>query len=215
MCSCLRSARCASLPTGRRGRGASPAPRPHSPLPAPTTLSFPLRRLRLTPSLLLRPPPSPSELTRAHPPTRCEHAVATWLSSYGIKQRNLGEETMAIMTSNFWTAMSLGRLAWACLSGFVTSAWPSLFANTLCCLLAGVGFAVPSHSLLWSSAMGIGLGVASSFPAVSQPPEIHDPHRNPRATPTRPPPRHPCTTPSPPRGITARPSPRAWAALRR
>ena len=29
---------------------------------------------------------------------------------------------MAIMTSNFWTAMSLGRLGWACFSGFVTSA---------------------------------------------------------------------------------------------
>ena len=33
----------------------------------------------------------------------CEHAVATWLSSFGIQQRQLGEETMAIMTSNFWT----------------------------------------------------------------------------------------------------------------
>ena len=37
----------------------------------------------------------------------CEHAAATWLSSFGIQQRHLGEETMAIMTSNFWTAMSL------------------------------------------------------------------------------------------------------------
>jgi hypothetical protein len=36
----------------------------------------------------------------------CEHASATWLSSFGIKYRMLGEETMAIMTSNFWTAMS-------------------------------------------------------------------------------------------------------------
>ncbi len=95
-----------------------------------------------------------------------EHATATWLPAFGIKQRGLGEETMAIMTSNFWTAMSLGRLAWACLSGVVTSAWPSLYMNTLCCILSGVLMAVPSNALLWSSAMGIGLGVASSFPAV-------------------------------------------------
>ena len=95
----------------------------------------------------------------------CEHAVATWLSSFGIQQRSLGEETMAIMTSNFWTAMSLGRIAWACFSGFVTSAWPALFLNTVCCVLSAGAMAIPSHALLWSSAMGIGLGVASSYPA--------------------------------------------------
>ena len=54
----------------------------------------------------------------------------------------------------------------ACLSGFITSAWPPIFANTACCVLAAAAMAVPSHALLWSSAMGIGLGVASSFPAV-------------------------------------------------
>lgn len=94
-----------------------------------------------------------------------EHAVATWLSSFGAHQRDLGEETMAIMTSNFWTAMALGRLGWAAFSGFVTSAWPSLFINTICCLGAGVLTFVPSKALLWSSAMGVGFGVASSFPA--------------------------------------------------
>jgi len=102
-----------------------------------------------------------------------EHATATWLPAFGIKHRGLGEETMAIMASNFWTAMSLGRLAWACLSGAVTSAWPSLFMNTLCCIASGLVLAVPSNALLWSSAMGIGLGVASSFPAsVTLPPEL-------------------------------------------
>jgi len=103
----------------------------------------------------------------------CEHTAATWLPSFGIKHRGLGEETMAIMTSNFWTAMSAGRLAWACLSGFITSAWPPIFANTACCVLAAAAMAVPSHALLWSSAMGIGLGVASSFPAsMTLPPEM-------------------------------------------
>lgn len=72
---------------------------------------------------------------------------------------------MAIMTSNFWTAMSIGRIGWACFSGVVTSAWPALFANTLCCVISALAMFVPSHALLWSSAMGVGLGVASSFPA--------------------------------------------------
>ena len=43
----------------------------------------------------------------------CEHAVATWLSAYGVERRGASEETMAIMTSNFWTAMSAGRAGWA------------------------------------------------------------------------------------------------------
>ena len=77
------------------------------------------------------------------------------------------------MTSNFWTAMSLGRIAWACLSGFVTSAWPALFANTLCCVVSALALFVPSNALLWSAAMGVGLGVASSYPAaVSVPTEM-------------------------------------------
>jgi len=102
-----------------------------------------------------------------------EHETATWLPAFGINKRGLGEETMAIMTSNFWTAMSLGRLAWACLSGVVTSAWPSLYMNTICCILSGALMAIPSPALLWSSAMGIGLGVASSFPAsATLPPEL-------------------------------------------
>ena len=98
--------------------------------------------------------------------TSLEHSTATWLPAFGIKQRGLGEETMAIMSSNFWTAMSIGRIGWAFLSGAVTSAWPAVFANTICCILSGVAMVVPSNAMLWSSAMGIGLGVASSFPAV-------------------------------------------------
>jgi len=72
---------------------------------------------------------------------------------------------MAIMTSNFWTAMSIGRIAWACFAGVITSAWPALFANTACCVVSAMCMFIPSPALLWSSAMGVGLGVASSFPA--------------------------------------------------
>ena len=72
---------------------------------------------------------------------------------------------MAIMTSNFWTAMALGRVGWACFSGFVSSAWPSLFANTLCCILSAGCLFMPERTAIWSAAMGIGLGVASTWPA--------------------------------------------------
>ena len=72
---------------------------------------------------------------------------------------------MAIMTSNFWTAMSIGRIAWACFAGFITSAWPALFTNTTCMIGSALAMFIPSHAVLWSSAMGIGLGVASSYPA--------------------------------------------------
>ena len=95
----------------------------------------------------------------------CEHSVATWLSMFGMQERKLGEETMAIMTSNFWTAMSVGRVAWAFFAGYVTSAWPAMFANTICCVVGCLCMFIPSHALLWSSAMVVGLGVASSFPA--------------------------------------------------
>lgn len=61
--------------------------------------------------------------------------------------------------------MSLGRIAWAMFSGVVTSAWPPIFANTICCVVSAAVMFVPSHALLWSSVMGMGLGVASSFPA--------------------------------------------------
>ena len=95
----------------------------------------------------------------------CEHAVATWLSAYGVERRGASEETMAIMTSNFWTAMSAGRAGWACVSALVPSAWPVLFLNTGLCIASCFCIMVRSKTLLWLGAVGIGFGVSSSFPA--------------------------------------------------
>jgi len=96
----------------------------------------------------------------------CEHAVATWLSSYGVHESGLAEETMAIMTSNFWTAMSAGRLGWALCSSLVSSAFPVLLVNSLCCLSATLLFSQGSETFLLLGALGSGIGVSSSFPAL-------------------------------------------------
>ena len=55
--------------------------------------------------------------------------------------------------------MSLGRIGWACFAGYVTSAWPCLFANTACCVLSAMCMFIPSQALLWSSAMGVGVAI--------------------------------------------------------
>jgi len=96
----------------------------------------------------------------------CEHAVATWLSAYGVRRCKLSEETMAIMTSNYWTAMATGRLVWALCSGIVPSAWPVLVVNGGCCLCSTVLLAQTSESMLWLGALGVGVGVSSTFPAL-------------------------------------------------
>jgi len=102
-----------------------------------------------------------------------EHSVATWLPPYGTKACGLSEESMAIMTSNFWTTMSLGRVAWASLSGLITSAWPALFANTILCVASSALFFSTDQGLVWAGALGIGAGISFSFPAaITLPPEI-------------------------------------------
>jgi|MDSW01.2.fsa_nt_gb hypothetical protein len=80
---------------------------------------------------------------------------------------------MAIMTSNFWMAMSAGRILWAVLSGLVSTAWPILVANTAVCLASSLCFLMcESRVVLWAAAVGTGLGVSSTFPAaLTLPPE--------------------------------------------
>lgn len=102
-----------------------------------------------------------------------EHTVATWLPPYGTKACGLSESTMAIMTSNFWTTMSLGRVAWASFSGLIPSAWPALFANTIVCVASSALFFSTAQGLVWGGALGIGAGISFSFPAaITLPPEI-------------------------------------------
>ncbi len=104
----------------------------------------------------------------------CEHAVATWLTTYGTHKCGLNEEVMAIMTSNYWTVMSIGRVVWAVFSGLVKSAWPVLFFNATCCLLSGLLFVSNSEGIVWGGAIMLGVGISSSFPAlITLAPEVN------------------------------------------
>ena len=77
--------------------------------------------------------------------------------------------------------MCAGRLLWTAISGVVSSTWPMLFFDVLACLSASlllllcrvVGASSRAFEpMLWTSAMGLGLGVASGLPCVySLPPE--------------------------------------------
>lgn len=80
---------------------------------------------------------------------------------------------MAIMSSNFWTTMSVGRLAWASLAGLISSAWPALYFNTAVCLLSSLLLLSRRELIVWLGALGIGMGVSFTFPAaITLPPEI-------------------------------------------
>ena len=68
---------------------------------------------------------------------------------------------MAIMTSNFWTTMSIGRVLWAVFSGSIESAWPVIFAQSGMCLLSGVCLMSTDQTVVWSGAMLIGAAALS------------------------------------------------------
>mmetsp|Transcript_27395 Transcript_27395/g.88033 ORF Transcript_27395/g.88033 Transcript_27395/m.88033 type:complete len:528 (-) Transcript_27395:192-1775(-) len=103
----------------------------------------------------------------------CEHTAATWLSPYGVRWCGLADERMAVMTSNYWTSMSAGRVAWAVGSSFVKSAWPVLLLNIALCSIGSLLFCSTSEGALLAAALSLGVGVSSIFPAlVSLPAEL-------------------------------------------
>ena len=97
----------------------------------------------------------------------------------------LSEERMAFMSSVYWGVMCAGRVGWAIISGMITSTWPMLFFDVIMCLLGATMIllcgVVDSRGqmfepILWVSAVGVGLGVASALPCVySLPPEAQVP----------------------------------------
>ena len=81
---------------------------------------------------------------------------------------------MAILTSNYWTTMSAGRLAWAFCSGFVPSVIPPLVLNHALCFLGGLFYMNTSERSLYAATVCLGLGVSSVFPALlTLPPEAN------------------------------------------
>ena len=112
--------------------------------------------------------------------TGSEHAVATWLSSFGVEVGGMSEETMALMSSFFWGLICAGRLLWCVASELISTAWPMLFADVLFMLsgsLAFLGYTVNpdgNERILWVAAMLIAIGVSSSLPcAITLPRECN------------------------------------------
>ncbi|KAL1520747.1 hypothetical protein AB1Y20_022313 [Prymnesium parvum] len=101
--------------------------------------------------------------------TGSEHALATWLAPFGVREGALGEQRMAVMSSTFWGVMCAGRIAWTFLSAIVSSSWPMLFfdigiALFSSLLLFGYGSFSAPEGVLWAGAIGVGIGVSSALP---------------------------------------------------
>ena len=102
-----------------------------------------------------------------------EHAVAVWLSEYGIVCCGWQEAHAAILTSHFFTAQLCTRLSWIGLAAHVPSAWPVLCASSLVCLGAAMALSsatsddrVCSTALLELGTGLAGVGVGVGFPVV-------------------------------------------------
>ena len=116
--------------------------------------------------------------------TGCEHAMATWLPSYGHHVGGLALGEMALMSTGFWSMICLGRILWALISAALTSGFPPLLFDGLLMLLSsalisefyggrkrGVLLWNPS-ALLWCGTLGLGFGCSSSLPcAITLPSE--------------------------------------------
>jgi hypothetical protein len=112
--------------------------------------------------------------------TSVEHAVATWLPTFGSRVGNVDAATMAVLTGVFWGTIALGRIVWSCVSSRMGSAWPVVFFDGLLMLTSSFLYLCYTASfghqpcLLWLGTIGLGLGMSSGFPcALTLPAEAH------------------------------------------
>ena len=121
--------------------------------------------------------------------TGAEHAVATWLPTFGHRVGNIDLSEMAFMSAGYWAMICAGRVLWALVSGALTSGFPALAFDGLLMLVAATliadfarartngptstaGAWPPGSSLLWVGTLGLGLGCSSSLPcAITLPSE--------------------------------------------
>lgn len=101
--------------------------------------------------------------------TGTEHAVGTWLPSFG-HAAGVPREMMALVIMGFWLGILCGRLAWAGLSSRLSSGWPVLAAS-LTIVVASLGVvwyflaAAPVPlAVLWIGTIGISIGYAPAIP---------------------------------------------------
>ena len=123
--------------------------------------------------------------------TGSEHAVATWLPTYGRHVGSLGSGELALMSAGFWAMICTGRVIWAAVAGALSSGFPALMADGVLMLVSAAliadfamgkvpggggglgGGGLPSGSaLLWLGTLGLGFGCSSSLPcAITLPSE--------------------------------------------
>ena len=118
--------------------------------------------------------------------TGAEHAVATWLPTYGHNTGNVDLGEMAMMSAAYWGMICAGRLIWAAVSGALASGFPALAFDGVLMLVSAALIADFSvgrlqhedraasggSSLLWVGTLGLGFGCSSSLPcAITLPSE--------------------------------------------
>lgn len=96
-----------------------------------------------------------------------ESAFGNWIFSYA-RARNLADDSgAAFMTSLYWGALTLGRLAALPISFKAAPGSILKFDAALCLLSVGAILIFPgSSSLLWAATAALGLGMASFFPTL-------------------------------------------------
>ena len=67
-----------------------------------------------------------------------EHAVATWLPTYGHSVGNIDLGEMAMMSAAYWGMICFGRVLWAAISAALSSGFPALAFDGLVMLVSAV-----------------------------------------------------------------------------
>ena len=101
--------------------------------------------------------------------TSVEHAVATWLPTFGSRVGSVDAATMAVVTGVFWGTIAAGRVGWSILSSTMASAWPVIFFDGALMLASSFLYLAFCWGdgrvlwLLWLGTIGLGFGISSGF----------------------------------------------------
>lgn len=97
--------------------------------------------------------------------TGAEHSMGTWLGAYGVEQIKCSEAAAAMLSTAYWTSLTVGRLLYTATSS--TSCMPSNKRLVLCCNLMGIvcsaGLYSTNHVVNIACCIGLGLAVSVIF----------------------------------------------------
>merc|ERR1712151_102882 len=78
-----------------------------------------------------------------------EHAFGTWLSTYAAQQLKMTEAAAAVVTSAYWTALTVGRMINTALSALGLSNWVMLSSLLLLSLFSSLLLQLHTDGTLW------------------------------------------------------------------